>query len=415
MRGLLVVLLMSLAAAGLVAFVSRAPEEVRAPALNLISNDVDPERPFTDEQVARHGAYRGPIYLSIALILVLEIVLLVALARGPFQTLIARLPGAWPVNAALAGVALGIALWLVALPISYVRGFALQHAWGLSTQDTLGWVSDQLKGAGVSAILSAVAAVAFIGVQRWQPRWWWLIGWAAFTFMTALLTFLFPVLIAPLFNTFTPVDEPLATRVKDLADRAGVHVEDVFVSDASRRTIAENAYVAGFGATKRVVLDDTLLQGGDEPQTMFVVAHELGHEAEGHVVKSVALSSLGLLVGFALLAWLSRRAGLWVWAAGARGPGDVAALPVVVLIAAVLGSLATPLSSLVSRRFEARADEIAIELTQDPDAAASAFQRLAVRNIADLRPPAIAVATLFTHPPIPDRIRAAMAQRQQQP
>lgn len=415
MRALLVVLVASIACAALVGLVSRAPASIRAPGgLQLIGADAFAGEDFPDELVARHGAYRGPLYLSVALLLGLEIAALVALARGPFGSFVDRLPAAWVLRAALAGIAIGIVLWLVALPVAYVRGFVIQHAWGLSTQDTFGWLSDQLKGAGISAVLSAIAATAFIGVQRWQPRWWWLVGAAAFSLLSALLTFIFPIVIAPLFNTFTPVSEPLATRVRDLAVRAGVEVRDVFVSDASRRTRAENAYVAGFGATRRVVLDDTLLQAGEEPQTMFVVAHELGHEAEGHVVKGVLLSSLGVLAGFALLGWLASRSGMWTWA-GVRGPGEIAALPVVVLVATVLATLSAPLTNYVSRRFEARADEVAVALTGDPDAAVDAFRRLALRNIADLRPPEIAVATLFTHPPIPDRIRAAMAGSRSQP
>ena len=407
-RALVLLFASAIVCAGIVGFASRAPASVRTAGPPADATDPDNGARFTDEQIARHGAYRGPIYLSLGLSIALQTATLIVLARGPFRAVVGRLPGPWWVQAALAGVALGLILWLIALPMSYVRGFAVQHAWGLSTQDTLGWVSDQLKGVGISAVISGIAVVAFIGVQRWQPRWWWAIGWLTFSALTALLTFVFPVLIAPLFNRFTPVDAELAQRVRNLATDAGVTVDQVLVSDASRRTTRENAYVAGLGATKRVVLDDTLLAAGDERETMFVVAHELGHEAEDHVLLSVGISAAGLLVGFGVLAWLGGIQGLWRWA-GTTGPGQIAALPVVALIALALGLVAAPVQSAISRRFEARADQIALELTRDPDTAVRAFRRLAFANLADLDPHPVAVATLYTHPPIPERIEAALA------
>ena len=407
-RPLIFVLFVAVVCAVIVGTVARTPTEVRVAEPDPNATDPDNGAAFSDEQIARHGAYRGPLYLALAFGLAVEIVALVALARGPYRTVLERLPGPWFVQAALAGALLGVVLWLVALPIAYVRGYSIPQAWGLSTQDTMGWLSDQLKGAGISAVMSAIAVMAFIGIQRWQPRWWWLIGWVVFSALTALLTFIFPIVIAPLFNKFTPVDEALATRVRQLASRAGVEVDQVLVSDASRRTTQENAYVAGLGATKRVVLDDTLLAAGDERETMFVVAHELGHEAESHLLKFVVVSTVGLFIAFGVLAWLGSIDALWRWA-GATGPGDLRALPLVALIAVALGVLGTPLQSTLSRNFEARADEIALELTEDPDTAVRAFRRLAFANLADLDPHPVAVALLYTHPPIPERIRSAVA------
>jgi STE24 endopeptidase len=263
----------------------------------------------------------------------------------------------------------------------------------------------------VAVVTSAIAAVAFFSIVRWLPRLWWMWGWAAFTALTALLVFVWPVLIAPLFNKFTPLeDQGLASRIRSLATDAGVRVDEVLVADASRRTTAENAYVAGLGETKRVVLYDTLVRAGDDDETLFIAAHELGHDVEGHVWKSVLLSSAGLLVGFVVLAWISRYDRLWSWAS-ASGIGDLRAIPVLLLFLTTAGLLALPLQNALSRRFEARADEIAIELTRDPSTAVRVFRRLAFSNLADLRPPPPAVFWLYTHPPIPDRIRVLMAAR----
>jgi STE24 endopeptidase len=186
-----------------------------------------------------------------------------------------------------------------------------------------------------------------------------------------------------------------------------VTVDDVLVSDASRRTTAENAYVAGIGSSKRLVLYDTLIDAGSEDETLYVVAHELGHRAEGHVVQNVIIASVGLLGGFAALAWLARRDGLWSWG-GAEGISDLRAVPLLMLFVTVVTLVLLPAENLISRAHERKADEIALELTGDPSTAVRTFRRLAFSNLADLRPHPLAVAVLFTHPSIPDRIEAAL-------
>ena len=411
--GAVVVLaLLASASAGAVAVAARTPLEVRRDSPPKDATRASLGATFTSAQIARHGAYRGPAYLALGLGIALQLATLVVVARGPWGRLVGaleRVPAGWGVHAAAAGAVLAIVALAVALPVGFVRGFAMEKAWGLSTQDLAGWASDQIRAALVGGVTAALAAAAFVAVVRWQPRAWWLWGWAAFTLLSATLVFLWPVVIAPLFNRFTPLqDEGLATRIQAVARAAGVDVREVLVADASRRSTAENAYVAGLGATKRMVLYDTLLEAGHEDETMFVVAHELGHEAEGHVLKNVILSSCGLLVGFAFLAWLGTRTWMWSWA-GASGPGDVRALPVVATFAVLMSLLTLPFETAVSRRFEARADEIAISLTKAPDVAVRTFRRLAFANLADLDPPRAAVTLLYTHPPLPDRIRGVLS------
>lgn len=413
-RAASILLLAALACAGAVALAARTPAAVRQARPAPEATDPALGARFSDADVARHGAYRAPGYLAFVLGVALEILALVVLARGPFRRaaeLAEGLPGGWALRAALLGAGLSLVLALVALPLSFVRGYVIEHAWGLSTQDVGGWLSDRLRSLGVGAAIAAVAAVAFFGVLRAAPRLWWLIGAAVFSVLTAAFVYLWPVVVAPLFNRFEPLaDRSLAARVRELAAGAGVAVDEVLVADASRRTTAENAYVAGLGATRQVVLYDTLLADPDERAVAFVVAHELGHEAERHVLKNVALGAAGLTAGFALLAWLAGRPWFHSWA-GAGSIADLKVLPVVVLFA-TLASLATsPLAAALSRRFESRADRIALELTGDPDTAVAAFRRLAYANLADLRPPRLVVWALFSHPPIVERIEAALAYR----
>jgi STE24 endopeptidase len=402
----------ALGAAAVVAVASRTPGDVRLQKPAAGASDPSFGARFSNEQVARHGRYRAPGYLAFGLTIVVEVAALIVLARGPMARAagwIESLPGGLPVHALAAGAVVAVVLFAALLPLSFVRGFVIQHAWGLSTQDVGGWASDQARSLVVAIVVAAIGAAAFFAVVRWQPRWWWLVGWATFTGLTALMTFVYPILVAPLFNRFTPLEEaPLRARLMALADEAGVAVDNVLVADASRRTTAENAYVAGLGATKRLVLYDTLLDAGGDDETAFVVAHELGHRVENHVFKGVAVASVGLLLSFVALLWLSGRSALWEWA-GASGIADLRALPVLVLFATVAGLLLLPAENAVSRAFERRADEIALRLTDDPAAAVRTFRRLAFSNLADLRPPGVAVGMLFTHPPVSERIRAAVA------
>ena len=413
-RGAVIVIAVSLCSAGLVAFVSRTPPEVRQDRPGPRATDPARGAYFTPEEIRRHAAYRGPSYLAFALGIVVQATALVALARGGMGWVVAgldRVPGGWPVRAALAAVAVVVFMGLVALPLSFVRGYVVERAWGLSTQSALEWLSDVGRSLLVGAVTASAAAAAFFGVVRWQPRTWWWWGWVAFTALSALLVFVYPLVVAPLFNEFTPLqDRSLRARIEALADRAAVRIDDVLVADASRRTTAENAYVAGIGSSKRLVVYDTLLESGSEEETALVVAHELGHRAENHIAKTLVVTSAGLLVGFALLAWLAGRDEVWEWA-GASGIGDLRAIPMLLLFSLVTGLAALPIQNGISRAFERRADAIAVELTGDEATAVRVFRRLAYSNLADLDPPEPAVWALFSHPPIRDRIRAVLSPR----
>ena len=408
-RAFLFISVLSLASAGVVALASRVPADIRADKAAPEATDPSLGSTFTEAQVERHGAYRRGSYVGFGAALVLEIAVLIILARGPLAAFLERtdgIPGGWLVKALLAALFVTAVGWLAQLPLAYVRGFEIQHAWGLSTQTQPAWLLDRARSLLVGAVVASVAAIVFFGFVRWQPRSWWVWGWAGFTALTALLYFLYPVAIAPLFNRFTPLeDPPLEASIRSLAGDAGVKVDEVLVADASKRSTVENAYVAGIGATKQVVLYDTLLEAGDRAETEYVVAHELGHEVEDHVLKSLVVSSVGLLLGFGALAVLAGRRHLWEWA-GAESLRDPHALPLLVLFATVAGILLLPAQNALSRSFERTADRIAIELTGDPATAVKVHRRLAFANLSDLRPPAAAVWLLYSHPPVRDRIRA---------
>ena len=366
---------------------------------------------FSAEEIRRGSVFRAALRPWSMARLVLGLVVALALGLTPLGArligAVARpLGGSWWVEALLGGIVLGAVATAVTLPLA-ARSEVLLRRYGLSTQNWGAWFADQAKAWAVSAVLTAVLTLVLFALVRAAPNWWWTwaaAGAAAFVFVAS---FAFPVLIEPLFNRFTPMpDSALRTELLQLAERDGEPVKDVLIADASRRTTALNAYVSGFGASRRIVVYDTLLEKAPPDEVESVVAHELGHAVHRDVVTGTVLGALGAaaaVCGLAVLAgWgpLLRRAGVETLA-------DPRAIGLVLAIVAVVGALSTPLQALVSRQIEARADEHALELTRDPEAFVSMERRLALENRADLRPNRFFQLWFGTHPTTVDRIAAA--------
>jgi len=203
----------------------------------------------------------------------------------------------------------------------------------------------------------------------------------------------------PLFNRFRPLeDERLADALRQLARRAGVPVRDVLVADASRRTTKVNAYVSGLGSTRRVVLYDTLLREADEREIELILAHELGHRRERHVLKGTLLGMVGA-VGAVVAVWV-------VLGSKAASPDE---LPAALLVLAVLELLGLAPGSWLSRRWERVADRFSLDLTHDVEAFERTHLELARTNLADLEPPRVAYVLLFSHPTPPERLALGRA------
>jgi STE24 endopeptidase len=215
------------------------------------------------------------------------------------------------------------------------------------------------------------------------------------------------VVLEPIFNRFTPLeDEQLRQSVLVLAEDARVPVREVLVADASRRTSKLNAYVSGLGATRRVVLFDTLLEQATEPELLTVVAHELGHRRFRHVAIGTALAMAGA-VATVIVLWALLSSEAVLDAIGADGPGDARVAPFALLVASVLGLVAAPALAAISRRWEYACDAFAVRQTRDLGAFESAFARLSQANLPDPAPPRLAYLWLFSHPTVPERLEAA--------
>jgi STE24 endopeptidase len=297
------------------------------------------------------------------------------------------------------GIAVALALWLVVLPLH-----AVSHWWrrryGLSEQGYDGWLRDEAVSLGITVVLAAIAVAGALALAGWLGGRWWLVGGPALAAIGVLFVLVQPLVIQPLFNRFQPLpDRELAREIERLGDELGVRVERVQVADASRRTTAANAYVAGIGPSKRVVLYDTILDGSfSRGELLSVSAHELAHVARSHLWKGLAWFALLAIPGVFLVAWLTQRRG---------GLEDPALVPLALLVA-LLFSLATlPFQNLVSRRYEREADWLALVATGDPDSAISLDRKLVLRSLGDPDPPRWLVVLLSTHPPAIERIAMA--------
>ena len=386
------------------------PTRATEPALERVPMESSHQL-FAAEERERARRYHGPLYIALLVDTTLGLVvlsLLVFTRLGSWlYSLVEELP--WWGRALLFPILVLGVLTLLRLPLSFWRGHVRERSWGFSTQTARGWWLDRAKGFAVAAVLSAVAVLAFVALARALPGAWPAAEAPGAALLVLALGFAAPIVLEPLFNRFSPLDDPtLVGELRSLAERAGVPVRDVLVADASRRTRRENAYVSGLGATRRIVLFDNLLDASEPRQISLVVAHELGHRRARHVERGTLLAMTGaaavVLVLWGLLSWPAL-----LEAIGSFGPGDPRVAPFLLLVVSVLELLTLPLGAALSRRWEREADRSSLELTRDPEAFESTHRRLARANLADLEPPRAAYALLFSHPTPPERIAAARA------
>jgi STE24 endopeptidase len=371
----------------------------------------DARTDFTEAEIDRGSTFRSAIRPWSLGQLALGVVLALALGLTPLGArLVAAvgrpLGGSWWVQALLGGVTLGAVATAVTLPLA-ARSEVLLRRYGLSTQNWAGWFADQAKSFVVSAILTALVTLGLFALIRATPRWWW--AWAAVAAagLVFVASFAFPLLIEPLFNKFTPMPaSPLRTELLKLADRDGEPVSDVLVADASRRTTAVNAYVSGYGASRRIVVYDTLLRDVPPAEVESVVAHELGHAVHRDVMTGTVMGALGAAAAVCGLALVGGWAPL-LRRAGVESLSDPRSVGLLLALVAVVGALSSPLQGLVSRHVEARADQHALELTGDPASFVSMQRHLALQNRADLRPNRFYQIWFGTHPTTVERIAAA--------
>nr|WP_221203359.1 M48 family metallopeptidase [Modestobacter versicolor] len=372
---------------------------------------VDPAQAFTPEQIARAEDFvsqlRPASLTSLVLGLVVSAVFGLTRAGAATARAVARpLGGGWGWQVLLGGIAVLVVGRLVTLPLA-AYAEVVRHRFGLSTRGWGLWARDVATSTGINAGLTALGMLGLVALARRAPRTWWAWAGGAAAALVVIGSFLYPLVIEPAFNRFEsmPAGE-LRTELFALAERSGTPVQDVLVADASRRTTALNAYVSGFGSTRRIVVYDTVLDQLSDAEVESIVAHELGHVSADDVLTGTLIGALGAGAGTALLGWLLGSTPL-LRRSGASGPGDGQVIGLLLFLLALGTLLSTPVQNLVSRHIEARADLHALELTRDPGSFVAVQEQLGTANLSDPDPPALWQWVFGSHPTVPQRVAFA--------
>jgi STE24 endopeptidase len=367
--------------------------------------DLDPRDFFSTALLERIDDYRGGSRQLLLGSLAAEIAVLALLVwkARPLAAALERLGRGRVRTSVLVGLAVVVALWLTGLPFSAAT-LVRRRDFGLSEQSWSGWLLDQLTSLAVRAVLVSIAVAGAVWLAGRLGRRWWLVGAPALVAIAGVFLVLQPLVVQPLFNRFEPLpDRALAAEIQTLAEDLGVDVDEVLVADASRRTTTANAYIAGLGPTRRVVLYDTLLDGRfSEGEIRFVAAHELAHVERRHLWKGLAWFALLAVPGVFLLAWITDRL-------GGLGPRLV---PLGLAFAFGWILLTQPLANAVSRRYEAEADWLALQATRDPASGVALDRNFVRTGLADPDPPAWVRVWYGTHPTPMERIAMAESARE---
>jgi STE24 endopeptidase len=363
---------------------------------------LDPRDYFTAAELDRIEDYRSVSRLLALGSLGTEIAVLALLVwqARPLAVRLERVGRGRIRTSVLVGLVVVLAVWLAGLPFAAVT-LVRRRDFGLSEQSWGGWLVDQLTTRVVEAVLVSIAVAGAVWLAGRFGRRWWLVGAPALVGIAAVFLVVQPLVVQPLFNRFEPLpDRALAAEIDELGRELGVDVDDVLVADASRRTTTANAYIAGLGPTRRVVLYDTLLDGRfTDGEIRFVAAHELAHVERRHLWKGLAWFALLAVPGVFLLAWVTDRL-------GGLGPRLV---PLGLAIAFAWILVTQPLANAVSRRYEAEADWLALQATQDPESGVALDRNFVRTGLADPEPPAWVRFVYGTHPTPMQRIAMAEA------
>lgn len=312
----------------------------------------------------------------------------------------------WFFTVAVYGILFTLVMAVLTLPLDYYTDFVRQHAYGLSDQTAAKWWGDQAKGLIVGCVAIALFLwIPYLLVRKSPRRWWLYSGLTALPLLTLLL-FVTPIWIEPLFNKFGPMkDKALESQILALADRAGIEGSRVYEVDKSVDTKTVNAYVTGFGGSKRIVLWDTTLAKLSPPEVLYVMGHEMGHYVLGHTWQLILLGTAVALFG----AWVIHLTAGELIARyrsrfGFTELADVASLPLMALLFSLVSVVLSPAILAFGRHVEHEADRFGLEITRDNHDCATAFVKLQQENLSNPRPSLLYKLWRADHPPLGERI-----------
>lgn len=297
-------------------------------------------------------------------------------------------------------------LFVFGFPLNFYSGYIHEHKWRFSNHTKKSWLWEQVKSYLVGLVIFLILlGVLFWILERYPQQWWWIAG-IAMAFMSAILATLFPIVILPIFNKYSPVEDKELTEPLDrILSEGGLKSSGFFVEDMSRQTKKENAFLAGLGRTRRVVLGDNLIGNMRVPEIVAIIAHEVGHYKHRHIWKHIALGTLQQLVVFFSLNIIMKSV-FPTFLTSTRA--NLALFPFfAILMGALSGFLFGPLSNALSRHFERQADRYALGNIPDKGAFMTALAGLANRNLSNAYPGRWMKLLYYSHPPIGERLLMA--------
>jgi STE24 endopeptidase len=358
-----------------------------------------------DKSVRYHRIKRRLSVLSLLWSTVFLGALLATGANRAIADAASRVTASPTLSVLLVVLALAVLHEPVSALIEFYSGYVIEHRYALSRQTAAEWLGDHLKGVGVGLAFALAAGSFVYWTMRGWPHSWWLLSGIGFAALIVLLANLAPVILLPLFFRIEPLDRAsLRERLERLAERAGARVMGVYRWQLGQKTSKANAALTGMGATRRILLADTMIDQYSEDEIEVVLAHELAHHVHRDIWRGIGLEVALVLVGFLAADRLVRWAGPMF---GVRGIADPAGVPLLVLAAGAVSIVLLPMMLAVSRRHERRADRFALDLTRNPVAFTTAMKRLGAQNLAEDQPSRIVQWLFYSHPPLPERIAAA--------
>jgi STE24 endopeptidase len=307
----------------------------------------------------------------------------------------------------LAGVAalatIFLVMTLIDVPTSLYQTFVIEEKYGFNKSSIKQFIKDQCLQLGLSAAIGLPILALVLWVMDTVGSTWWIWAWAIIMGFSLLMSWLFPTVIAPLFNKFTPMqDGTLKERIQGLLARCGFNSQGIFIMDGSKRSGHGNAYFTGLGNNKRIVFFDTLVESLDEEELEAVLAHELGHFKRKHVIKMLVATSVMSLISLAILGWLINQQ--WFFTGlGVQQASNAAALLLFMLVSPVFTFFMQPISAYFQRKFEFEADDFAAANAKATKMI-SGLVKLYEENASTLTPDPLYSAFHYSHPPAAIRI-----------
>jgi STE24 endopeptidase len=345
---------------------------------------------------------RRASFLELGIGLILLLALLFTHASATLATL---LTFPFPGSAALYLLTLAAGYGVIVAPLDYYHDFTLPRRYGLSKQDLASWLRDKVKALGLGLLLGVCLVMILYWLIENLPTLWWLAAALIMFLLSLILTRLAPTFLITLFFKLKPLAEgEIKEKLVNLANRAGVDIEQCLTMDLSSKATTANAMLSGWGKSRRIIFSDTLLEKYSWDETEVTLAHELGHHLHHDIPKLMAIQTATFLLAF-YLASLALRAGVALFSL--QGISDVAGLPWLILVLAMLILVLQPALNWYNRRVEIQADETALDLSNNPQAFISLMTKLTNQNLTEAEPSHWAKLLFYDHPTYNDRVKLA--------